>query len=202
MTKRTQSRQTAAEFLAELERDPAFRARREQQRKAEEERRRVLDEASLPLIHDLEGVGVHVQSSVYELLKLKDYGQAVPILFAHFERPYPDVVREGIARALTIAEARPYWHRLMGLYRRETQPQAKEGLAVALSGIAWSDVLDDVVTMAADPSLGPSRILMVGELGRIKDPRVRRALMSLGDDEYLRREVDAQLKKINRRKKR
>jgi hypothetical protein len=181
--------------MAELEADPEFVARRTRQ---QDELRRCeaeLRTAEEALVEDLRRAGCLLES-VWDLVNTKlPYPQAVPILFEHFTRPYPAPIREGIARALTVREARPYWSRLRDLYQNETERRVKDALAVALSGIADDTRLSEVIAMASNTLDGPSRIFFLGTLGRSRDPSARQALMILGGDPELAREAQAQMKK-------
>jgi hypothetical protein len=69
--------------------------------------------------------------------KLRPYTEALPILLEQLKRPYPDRVREGIARALAVPGVCFGWETLMWLYRQEPSgTDAKSGLAVALGAAA------------------------------------------------------------------
>lgn len=195
----TPKKKRAAELMAELEADPTFRA---QQREREQLRLRDAGElarAEAPLLRALTEVGLDVKS-VWDLVNraTRHYPEAVPVLIDHIQRPYPDTVRAGIARALTVAEARPRWDFFMELYRKERGRHAKEGLAVALSGIATDEVIGDVIALAKDQNNGPSRVLLLSSLESSKDPRAHQALVELGTDPELRKQVHI----ILRRKKR
>src|ERR1700739_370088 len=66
------------------------------QRKEEEYAR-----AEAPLVKELRAAGLEVDS-VWDLVNNKTgpYPQALRILVDHLRRPYPDAIRDGIARAL------------------------------------------------------------------------------------------------------
>jgi hypothetical protein len=92
--------------MADLEGDPGFIARRderdrERQRKAIEWR-----QAEAPLVEELRAAGFKVDSAWDLVNTAVPYAEALPILLAHVQRPYPDRVREGIARALAVPKAR------------------------------------------------------------------------------------------------
>ena len=97
---------SADELMSELNADPTFRARR---REREEQRRNLeaeLKRAEAPLVDALRTAGFEVHS-VWELASsCRAYSEAIPILISHLDRPYPDRVREGIARALAVPQAR------------------------------------------------------------------------------------------------
>jgi hypothetical protein len=192
-------KQTAAEFMAELEKNPTFRAQRQEREEAFRRRHEELRQAEAPLVQALAEVGLDVKS-VWDLVNraTRRYPEAMPVLLDHLQRPYPDAIRDGIARALTVAEARSHWDVLTRLYREEQGRRTKDGLAVAIGGIATDDVLEDVIDLAKDTRHGTSRVLLLLALERSKDPRAQQTLMELGTDPELQKEVQL----IFRRKKR
>lgn len=174
---------TAAEFLAEQEADPEYVARRQAQQERVRQQEAELKAAEAPLVDELRAAGVDVTWSWDLVNRATPYPEAVPILLRHLARPYPDPVREGIARALAVPDARFAWGRLCRLYREEDSgTRAKDGLAVALAAVADHDVLDDVIALLRDVDQGESRVFLVRVLGRSRDPRARAVLRELTDD--------------------
>ena len=192
-------KQTAAEFMAELERDPTFRAQRKEREEVFRRKNEELRQAEAPLVQALAEVGLDV-TSVWDLVNrtTRYYPEAVSVLLDHLQRPYPDAIREGIARALTVADARSHWDTLTKLYREEQGRRTKDGLAVAIGGIATDEVLEDVIELAKDTRHGASRVLLLLALERSKDARAQQALMELGTDPELEKEIQL----IFRRRKR
>lgn len=196
------TRVTAAELLAHLAADPEFVAK-EAQREGERQRREAAyRRAETPLVSELYAAGVHVDS-VWDLVNMSgSYSTAIPILLDHIGRPYPPAVREGIARALAVPETRTYngWELLTRLFREEKVPRVKDGLAAAISGAADDDVLGDVIALAHETHLGPSRLLLLSALERSADPRARRALIELAEDPDLEKEIAVILRRLDRRR--
>jgi hypothetical protein len=128
------------------------------------------------------------------------YPGALPVLLEHLQRPYPDRVREGIARALAVRDAKFGWGTLRNLYEGE-QPgtDAKMGLAVAIAAVSDGEVLEDLIALARDARHGESRVLLLAGLKRSHDPRARRALEELAADPELVGEVERILKRRGRR---
>jgi hypothetical protein len=97
---------TAAEAVALLQSDPEWvqkNEEREAQRKALEAQLKA-DEA--PLVEALNNAGVQV-SSVWDLVNSQSsYAAAIPVFAQHLKLPYHPKIVEGIARALTVKEAR------------------------------------------------------------------------------------------------
>src|SRR5262245_25354955 len=126
---------TAAELMAQLNADPDFVARKKAQDEAIRSKAEEHARAEAPLVQVLNAVGVPV-SSVWDLVNAGRkrpsrtfristdppeavwdwldanggcYASILPLLLDHLQRPYPDPVRAGIARALAIPEAKFAW---------------------------------------------------------------------------------------------
>ncbi len=191
-------RKTAAEAIAEFEKDPAFVDRRRQR----EEERRLAEEADAraeaPLVEELRKAGVPI-ASVWDLVNsINTYTQSLPILLDHLQRAYPDAVREGIGRAMAVPGAKFAWPILVKLYRQEHPGRAKDGLAVAIANVADDEALDELIALAGNTQHGESRLLLLNALERSRLPQARKALMDLGGDPALHKEVQ----RILRRQKR
>jgi hypothetical protein len=185
-----QKRVTAAELMAELEQDPVWV---EQRRLREESRRLLQDEytrAEAPLVQELRAAGARV-SSAWELISntAAPYPEVLPILLDHLQRPYPEAVRDGIARALGVPEARFAWSLLVKLYRQEPAGRVKDGLAVAISKAAGPEHIGELIELARDPQLGQSRLLLLSALEQSGDPRAHQALEELATDPDLKKEI-------------
>jgi len=96
--------------------------------------------AEAPLVAELRDAGFDVESAWDLVNTAEPYPAALPILLKHLSRPYPDRVREGIARALAVrGDAAFAWDELCQLYDQEPAgTDAKEGIAVALAAIRKS----------------------------------------------------------------
>ena len=194
-------RVTAKELMDRLEADPEWVARRK--RKEHERQRREVGyrRAEAPLVDELRSAGYDVESA-WDLVNTPGtYPPAIPILLAHLPRPYPGPVREGIARALAVPEAKVGWSVLTRMYRDEQDRHAKSGLAVAIAGAADDEVIDDVIALAQDARIGGSRILLLGALERSASRRARAALMELGTDPDLMKEIPVILRRLERKKR-
>lgn len=181
---------TAADFLSQLESDPEYVARRRAQRERVQQREAELKAVEAPLVEDLRAVGIDVEWSWDLVNRAAPYPEALPVLLQHLERSYPDPVREGIARALAVPDARFAWDTLLRLFRQEPPgTRAKDGLAVALAAVADDEVVDQVGALLRDVRHGESRVFLVGALGRSKTPEARVVLAELQDDPQLRTEI-------------
>lgn len=199
MTKR--KRTTLKELMAELEADPEWVAARAREDAEFERQEAELARAGAPLVAELRAAGYPVES-VYDLVNTRDrYPNAIPILIEHLQRPYPGRIREGIARALAVREAKFAYPLLVRLWREEPdEPRtAKQGLAVAVAVTAFPEHLDEVIDLVRDARLGPTRGLLLRVLEKSKEPRAWATLMSLGADPDIGPEVRHILKKRQRK---
>ena len=152
--------------------------------------------AEAPVVEALRTAGVPI-SSVWDLVNATNtHEQSLPILLDHLQRPYPDGVREGIARALAVPAAKCAWPLLIKLYRQESARRTKDGLAVAISNIADDGLLDELIELAQDDTHGESRVLLLNALERSRLPKARKALMELGGDPVLQKEVQQILRRL------
>lgn len=190
MTRKKRNRKTAAQLMAELESDPEWVASRD--RKAELRARRAAEfrEAEAPLMEALRSSGFELES-VWDLVNTSQpYPRALPILLDHLDRPYPDRIREGIARALAVPDAGFAWSTLRRLYAAEPPgTDAKDGLAVALAETATDDRVQEIVELLADAEHGESRLLLLQALERLGSSTAEHALLELEADPALGREA-------------
>jgi len=182
-------RTTAAELLAKLEQDPVW----VEQRRQREEKRRLEEEEDAreeaPVVQELRAAGAQV-SSVWDLVNTRaSYPELLPLLVDQLQRPYPDGVREGIARALAVPEATFAWPLLVRLYRQEPAGQVKNALALAVGNAADAKELEELIALTRDSQLGESRMLLLFGLDRSRDPRALRALRELATDPDLKKEI-------------
>lgn len=203
--KRTgQSGKTAAELMAELNADPEFVARRRQQEEAQLAKATERRLAEEPLVEDLRRLGLEIKS-VWDLVNTAaPYPEAIPVLLDHLQRPYPERVREGIARALAVPEAKIGWGILLDAFHREsdqTTVGVKWSLGLALAAAANDDVLDDVITLLRDTRLGGNRTALLPALLRSSSPSAREVLGEMGKDPELAGEV-RRILRIGERQKR
>jgi hypothetical protein len=199
---------TLAEHDAMLKATGQYDAMVEKNRQQEQERQERVGEwreAEQPLVAELRAAGFAVESA-WDLFNRKEpwntaedphpYTEALPILLEHLKRPYPDRVREGVARALAVPGIRFGWETLVWLYRQEPfGTDAKSGLAVAIGATADDEVMGEVIALLNDSRHGPSRVLLLSALGRSSLPSAREALVALESDPQLAREVEVLLRR-------
>lgn len=193
---------TAAAFIKFLNADPEHLAMRKKQDDAitslRDDRRR----AERPLVRELNESGFDV-TTAWELLDRREpYPNALPILLKHLQCDYPDLVLEGMARAMGVPESGVFWDELVKLYRKISGQAARDGLASALSEIAGPEHLEELIEIVSDSQFGESRLLLLSALERSKDARARAALESLREDPDLRLEIQAMFKRFESNRQR
>ena len=200
MTKKRTGPMTAEELLRELEADPEWVAARDKREQELLRRQAELRLVEAPLLEALRAAG-HPVGSVWDLVNTAaPYPSALPILLDHFTRPYPAVIREGIARALAVREARFAWATLKQHYLDERDEAPKDGLAAALSAIADARLVPDVIALVRDVRNGTSRVLLLRALTRSKDRKAHDAIRELATDPDLEKEIAVILRRKDRRR--
>jgi hypothetical protein len=193
---------TAVELMARLNADPEFTANRTREEESRQRRAAEWRRAEEPLVRALRAEGYDV-ASAWDLVNMSaPYPRALPILLDHLQQAYPVAVREGIARALAVRDAKFAWPVLVRLFREEQEERVKDGLAVALAAAADNDVMEDLIDLARDRRLGTSRVLLLRALERSRDPRASLALTDLADDPDLHKAVQSSFARRARRAKR
>lgn len=186
------SRQTAAELQAQLESDPEWVAQKEARERVWRERHEQLKIAERPIVDGLSRLGIGVDS-VWDLVNIEgDYQSAIPILFSHLLKSYPDRIKEGLARSLAVPSARHLWSELVPLYKEtdaHAEPGFKEGLSVALAALAEHKELDDIIDLLSASQHGDSRLHLLRPLFRSKTEKAFNALDQLALDPFYEREI-------------
>jgi HEAT repeat protein len=184
---------------ARLNADPEWVARKKERDEAFQREHDENVRAEAPLVKDLRVAGVPVNSA-WDLVNMPTnaYPQSLLILLDHLQRPYPDAVRDGIARALAVPDAKFAWPLLVKLYREEREKRTKTALAMALSNIADDAVIDELITLARDPQHGVSRAALLDGLRRTRLPQARAALREFETDPFLKKEAQRILRRLKR----
>lgn len=194
-------RKTAAELLAELASDNEYLEARKAKDEELQKRKAEWAVAEAPLVDALRSMGLDVHSAWDLVNTTEPYPEAIPVLFEHLRRPYPERVVEGILRALAVTESRPWWSELRNFF--EAAPaQATSGLrwaaGCALGAAANDGVISDVLRLASDPKFGFDRATLLPALARSDDARAKMLLHELRDDPVLAKEVK-KLRRVNRK---
>lgn len=196
-------RRTLAEFHAALKAEgkwDEFQAMRKAKSEELAKRKAELDAAQAPLVEALRATGLDV-NSVWNLVNTAEpYPEAVPVLFEHLYKPYPERIVEGILRALAVPDSRPRWPELLDLFEKYPS-QATSGLrwaaGCALSASADDEVIGEVMRIVADPRYGFERLAFLDVLARSNNARAKMMLHELRDDPVLGKEIKKQ-RRMNR----
>jgi hypothetical protein len=183
---------TVEELLAQLNEDPAFRKRAEEQKRRQVAQQEAFRQAEAPLVRDLNMKGVAVQSVADLVNSSRAYPAAIPVLLEHLQRGYPERVREMIARALAVPEARWAWDILLDLFvsnPSERPTGLKWALGCALAGAADDSVLGDVIQLVRDKRHGQNRAALFYALEKSRKPEARGVLLELRHDPQLAQAV-------------
>jgi len=191
------------ELLKAQGRYDSMRARADEAERLRETQAAEWERAEQPLVTELRAFGLNVQSAWDLVNTAASYQSAIPILLSHLHKPYPDRVREGIARALAVPEAMLGWATLTANYRSEpVGTDTKTGLACALSAAATDEVTHEIIAFVSDRQHGESRILLLDALRRSQLPEAAAFLEQLKKDPELGAEAKRILRIRNRRLRR
>lgn len=194
---------TAAEFMAELERDPEYQADRKALDAKFEAKRQRLKLAEQPILFDLREAGWDVES-VWDFVNTAEpYDEALPILLQHLKRGgYPERVMESLGRALAVPRSIVFWDDLKALYFNAKTKGERHGVAVALSVAATNAKFDDLVEFINTGELGDSRLFFLKHLVRVDRVRAWPIIESLAEDPELGKEASAKLSARDKRNSR
>jgi hypothetical protein len=149
---------SAAELMSRLKSDPEW-VRQNEEREALHRAKATqlnveLEPEEKPLLAELAVLGYRVQS-VWDLVNSKtSYSAAIPVLLKYLQIARHPVLREGIARALTVREARGIaGPAILGELKQrgeESPNQARWALANALTVVADASMADEIETLIRD----------------------------------------------------
>jgi HEAT repeat protein len=144
-------------------------------------------------------VGVRV-NSVYDLVNTRNpYPTAIPVLARMLHEVQHPRIREGIARALAVKEARSVAPTLVNEFEAvkatdEPSQHVKWAIGNALSAAASDDVVEDVIRLMRDPKHGWARSMLPLALANAKKKRqiaIGALLEALSDEELVCQAADA-----------
>jgi hypothetical protein len=157
---------TASELLDELSKDKVYRAMIEEKKRKASALRALLKQEQASLLREIQEKSNKVCETVWDLVNATwSYPDLIEVLIDHASRPYHFRTREGIARALTVKEARGTIAPLVlvqELWKCHSPNSAIEesyrfSLVNALLYVGDSRVLNDILAMQAD-----DRFKMIG----------------------------------------
>jgi hypothetical protein len=149
---------TVEEHHKILAQDPKYQAMMAEKAKRRADMEALFEADQKPLVAALVATGRSVKS-VWDLVNTAEsYPESIPVLAQHLSRPYHFRTREGIARALTVKEARgAVAHVVLAELKKisETKDAVEDdyrtALANALVKIGDASMLEDVRQMLGDP---------------------------------------------------
>jgi hypothetical protein len=164
---------------AKIEADPEWASKHEVResrwRQIEEQLRR----EQKPLLQELAAAGREVKS-VWDLVyTLEPYPEAVPMLLRHLPQSYHLRIREGIARALTVPEARgrAAWDILREIKASHgnEEKEFRWTLINALTVVADGSMLSEIQSLTDDERFKENQVFLHRILKRISPKRPARA---------------------------
>lgn len=179
---------TAGELQAELQNNPAWLAMRRAKDEESEKRRAETRLEEAPILGELAANGVQVGFVSDLVNRRNDYSAILPILMKHLRMKYQDGTKEMLARAIAVPEAAPFWDELLMMYEHEPcltvegkTSKFKHGLAVTLS-VLGKAYPEQVIRLCMNEANGPSRLLVIQAIRRIRRPFIDEALARLVRD--------------------
>jgi hypothetical protein len=142
-----------------------------------------------PILVDLARLGIHVDSLDPLINTAMDYRVAIPLLISWLPQVSYPPVKESLARALTLKEAKGVAARpLVEEYRNvpgEEESSLKWAIGNALSMVADDTVYTDIVELVRDKRHARDREMLAIALGNMKNPQAVDVLIELLDDEQV-----------------
>jgi len=178
---------SAAELIAQLQRDPKYKAREHEKEHARQARIAVNKEAAVPIVKELVAAGFPVDAVADLHNKRLDYQTAIPILLAWLPKMQNLDVKQDIVRCLSVPYAKPLAAGPLIDEFRRAEDDSPTGLrwviGNALEVVADDAVLDDMMELARDRRYGKAREMLVVGLGNMNDERVIPLLFDLLKDD-------------------
>ena len=181
---------TAAELMAKLKADPEWVAADLTRREKRAREKRRLTEEQAPLLRDLARIGYDV-SSVWDLVNSTEpYPEAIPVLMRYLREQvhWDRWTRAGIARALTVKEARELLPDLIEAFRQESDSSLngpKWCLGNAIEFLYDDKYVGTIAQLILDPSHGEARQRLVLALKKSKSGTAERALRRIASEPSL-----------------
>ena len=142
-----------------------------------------------PVIKELKELGFDSLTSIMQLpIARGPRKEAVPVLIKHLKSDHSEIVRQSIARALRIKEARPYWNEIKEIFLSEKLDEEakketlKSTVGITLSEIASKEHFEDILNLYHDKSVGKVRFMFAKNLAKSPDKRATEALLALRDE--------------------
>ncbi len=196
-------KKTAAEFVAEQRANPGYVEQSRRLREETAERFMAHQAEERPVIEAIHQAGVPWVSTVWDTGGVAaTHPYILEILIDHLQRQHPEKVREGIARAIAVPQARRFWDTLLTLFVSHPDGsvtnRTKWAIGCALAASADASVVDDVIALMREPTHGANRAAFLEFLSRSPSPDAQVVFEEASRDPQLAKEVRF-LKRIRQR---
>lgn len=174
---------SAAELMAELQKDPEYQARMRRLEQEKRENAASYGKAAEPILQALGAIGFSV-GAVGELRHgRRNYRAAIPTLLKWLPQISDRHVKEDIIRTLSVPWAKPTAAPVFIDELRKTEDEGvRWALANGLEVVADDVVFDQVVELVRDKKYGKAREMLAVALGNMKDGRAVAVLVDLLGD--------------------
>ena len=184
--KRKKSTRTAAEFLAELAEDEEYQARMKKKEEARLAKVARLKKEAIPLVADLNAVGIQTDSVSILVNSPNNYDEAIPVLREHLDKNYSKEIREGIVRALTIPSAEGVVNdKLLTMFKETEDNGLRWVIGNALATVASKNDIGQLLGFLADSSYGEARSQLVHALARLQKAESIPVLIDYLQDKHM-----------------
>lgn len=198
----------AADFMAQLEKDPEYQRKTREKEKQWKKQRAILDADQKELVSELNAAGIQV-TSVWDLVNAPNFYQAaIPILVEHLEKEHHPRTAEGIVRALITPESKGNAGILIRMFesrmfKSEADPefQMKWLLGAAIAESAVESDADKIIELANDENHGRGREFLPLGLFHASKEKALPVLNSWTDDPILGENARKAIKLLGRPKR-
>ncbi|MCH5294227.1 MAG: hypothetical protein J1E07_10880 [Treponema sp.] len=181
---------TAKELMEKLAKDKDYQERARKKKAKILEAAAKLDKEYKPFSRECKRAG-HSVETAWDLLPVKKpYPELMPILMKYLEeKNHSPRFRDGVARAMAVPEASPYFDRILAQYydAKDEHETVRWAIALAICESARTqEQLDVVEQMIYDEKVGNDRNALLGAIKRMKGEQKKRCLAYVNDTEALR----------------
>jgi hypothetical protein len=203
-----EKRETNAEMVARVENDPQRLAKvavREAELGLVRER---LRKELLPVIGDLQSLGLRVTNLIGMRERPSGLKGAYPVLLQHLKMPYSNAALKTIVYLFVTREARPFLDAIVALYETTVDdPELPPGvswrdrLAYAIGEMATKSDFPILERLIRDKKLGTGRIMLVPAVIKLGRDAGWEVLRSLAADPALSKEIAFRISEKERRER-
>ena len=139
------------------------------------------------LLEEIRATGVEIDD-IEELMHMDENDKdLVPIVVKYIQRFKETNYRELLVRALGVKGFTEAFDVLLDeFYKAENGKSYKWAIGNSISIIADPNIVSEMIEISLNKEHGTARVMIVRELGRFKDERIKDVLISLLDDEIMK----------------